>query len=255
MPTEYKLDNGPLVATFRIEDDGKVLFSAATGKHEFNLEDLQAVKLSKYALGGGKVNLKISYNKDGKTKKIPPQTFDPNDPQAAALIRFFREQSPNPEVFTDERYGNDNLEDTGKLREYNMHPKMPGTYAGAGLGRTLLIVLWFGLPVITLPIMIYALAAKRYMVQTDANGLTIRKLFGTTEIGWGQADRMELTRIRVNDKSGGVTTDVSYLMKYEVWKKNGGKTTFLMGSDHGIRFLKEMIVRQLLPESYGESFA
>ena len=217
--------NEMMSAQFTFTADDILKYKMLTHKVEMPLTAIKEVRMKANAFLGT-LGIQIRYEKNGKIKNLQKIESKASDNTVKPFLEELKNRIPETAQWNDLREQNTTVSTNEFGREVFPLQYLPFGYSGAGLPRGLQIgLIWgiFSLAIFGIPVLLYMIFKKSYMVEADEDYLIIRKM-SEKRYRWDEVKNMEFQPVHVTQNS----VAKNQLMKYKVILQNGRKRKFIM---------------------------
>lgn len=254
--SDYEFEYGGAQVIMGFTIDKQLYTKMVFVKKAVPLQEVSSVVIKK-AFASTNLQCTIKSTSNGKEKTFQTIQFDITDEKGK---RFLDELKAAVSVGckwndTMENFGED-VKDTSAERIYPVQFWFWFSKTLAGMSRGVQIGVNYGtfcLLILPIPLLIYVLAAGCYRVTTNANGIKIKKFFGSY-FTWEEVDHFNITKYNITITDYGAKTGEAFLLIFELVAKNGKKKKFMIRTLEGKQFVNEMVERGKLSKEMSEMF-
>lgn len=258
--SKYEFNMGAGITEIGFTDDDQLFSKIMFVKKTTPLNSISSVTIKKGALTQ-KLQYDIKFRKDnGKEQLFQILQIDSADAQGVKFVNELKSKVSSNCLWTDkleDKFGA--VKNIMTTRTYDLQILwfIKGKIM-AGYGRGFQIMMSYGMLTLitiglTLPLLIYVLAAKCHRVTTDNNGINIKKL-GSKYFSWNDVDHIDVHTFNIIVTQYGALADSNFLLVFNLHSKNGEKVEFIIRSLEGKQFVKEMIQRKKMSEEIANMF-
>lgn len=254
--SRYDFSIGAAHITMGFTDDRQLYTKVMFAKKTVPVEEVTSVVIKK-AFASTKLQCTIRASQKGKDRLFQQVQFDVSDTQGKQFLEELKSKVSVGCKWEDrmEDFGED-VKDTSATRTYPVQFWFFFSKTLAGMSRGVQIGVNYGtlcLLILPIPVFIYVLAAGCYRVTTDANGIKIKKFFGSY-FSWDDVDHFEITKYHITVTNYGAKVDDAFLLIFNLVSKSGKTKKFMIRTFEGKQFVNEMIERGKVDKEMGEMF-
>jgi hypothetical protein len=259
LQSQYEFNMSGALITLGFTTDNQIYTRMMMIKKTAPLDSLSSVTIKKGVMTS-KLQYDIRIRKKDKEQIFQVVQIDSADEQGIRFVNDLKARMPASCVWNDKMEAKTiDVKDSSASRTYDLQTMwfIKGKMF-AGYGRTFQIIMSYGLLTfctigIAVPLLIYVFAAGCHRVNTDENGISVKKL-GKNYFSWEDVERIEATKYNVIVTNYGQEVGSSFLLRFNLLAKSGKKCEFLIRSLEGKNFVKEMIERKKMTADAASMF-